>query len=283
VKTILREFIKYIGAYLGITLKRDRSRDWQLYLYPESKRPLIPTYVNLGAGGFYHPMWTNVDMPNAFYKKQQEGNIHVYHNLVGSQPFPFDTESVSIFYTSHTIEHLPDQSVKNLFNEVHRCLKYNGLFRLACPDMEIQYRAYQNKDQYFWPQPSPWSTKLPTLEDRFLEHFATALTEYHSSKNMQYQITHIPPEEIKYLFNTKSMEAFFDEITLRIPDDSNTWLPEGHCNWFTSSKVCGMLKEVNFTNVYTSGYGQSADPRLRNIDQFDSTCPELSLYIECTK
>jgi len=272
-----------MAMHLGVTLKRDRSRDWQLYLYPESSPPSTPTYINLGSGGFFHPMWTNVDMPNEFYKKTQRKNIHIYHNLCSSQPLPFNNESVSIFYSSHTIEHLPDHSVTKLFSEVYRCLKPNGLFRLTCPNMEIQYRAYQNNDIFFWPQPSPWSTKLVAVEDRFLEHFATALTKYHSLDKSHHQTTYVSPLELINLFNTMTMEAFFKEITLRIPPDSNSWLPEGHCNWFTTSKATSLLKEAGFSNSYISAYGQSADPRLRNVFLFDSTCPELSLYVECTK
>lgn len=282
-KTVLRNIIKFVGSRLGIALKRDRSRNWQLYLYPESTRPLIPTYVNLGAGGFYHPMWTNVDLPNEFYKKQQQNNIHVLYDFCSTKPLPFNTESVSIFYSSHTIEHLPDQSVLQLFSEVNRCLKKNGLFRLTCPDMEIQFRAYQNRDRCFWPQPSPWSTNLLSLEDRFLEHFATVLTKYHSTRLLSDKVINILPQELSDLSTSKCMEDFFKEITLRIPHNANKLLPEGHCNWFTSSKIVRLLKEANFTNVYTSGYGQSADPRLRNVDLFDATCPELSLYVECTK
>ena len=282
-KKIMIKIVNYIQELLGIILIKDKSRDWQLFLYPETNRPTTPTYVNLGAGRFFHPLWTNVDMPNEFYKKQQKDNIHVYHDLCSSQPLPFENDSVSIFYTSHTIEHLPDESVNRLFSEVHRCLKPGGLFRITCPDMEIQYRAYQCKDQNFWSQPSPWITKLPTIEDRFLEHFATALTSCHSSKNSQLSINHVSPQELKLLFNTKSMEEFFDEITRRIPHNANAWLPEGHSNWFTTSKLIGLLKKANFVNVYSSGYGQSSDPRLRNTFLFDGTCPNLSLYVECTK
>ncbi|MDY0384737.1 class I SAM-dependent methyltransferase [Trichlorobacter sp.] len=222
-------------------------------------------------------------MPNEFYQKLQKGNVHVVYDLCSLQPLPFESGSVAIFYTSHTIEHLPNDKVRHLFAEIHRCLKVGGIFRVTCPDMEIQYRAYQNRDEHFWSQPSPWLTNLSALENRFIEHFATALTAHHCVKIKGTPFAPISPQELEALFSTHSMEDFFDTIISRIPPDSNSWFPEGHCNWFTPSKVLMMLKKSGFAAVYQSGYGQSADPRLRNTDLFDSTCPELSLYAEAVK
>lgn len=281
---IARKILRIMGARFGITLARDYSRDWQFHLYPESERPATPTYVNIGAGSFFHPLWHNVDMPNEFYKEHQSGNIHIVHDLCGNTPLPFGTDTLSIVYTSHVIEHLPQDSVCHLFSEVHRCLKPGGLFRVTCPDMSIQYRAYQMQDAWFWPQPSPWGTNSATLEDRFLEHFATILSANHAAKNAAFSGKGLSASEFRQLFESSStMEDFFTRFTERIPSGSNTSFPEGHCNWFTEPKVVRLLEETGFQLVYASRFGQSADPRLRNTAIFDGTVPWLSLYVECRK
>ena len=293
----INNLVKKLFSMFGFRLSRYKPDDWQSHLYPESSRPNKPTYVNIGAGDFYHPMWTNVDMPNQFYKKLQDKNTYIVHDLCSSAPLPFESNSVAIFYTSHVIEHLPQEAVKNLFSQINRCLMPGGVFRITCPDMEIQYRAYQARDKYFWPQPSPWLTSLPTLEERFLEHFATALVSFHVTSlpreaprlcrgmvtGESLSFNALLPIEFESIFYSNSMSDFFDKIINRLPPNINGWLPEGHCNWFTEDKVIGLLHNSGFRTIYSSGYGKSNDARLRNVDLFDSTSPSLSLYVESYK
>jgi hypothetical protein len=44
-----------------------------------------------------------------------------------------------------------------------------------------------------------------------------------------------------------------------------------------------MLLEAGFSQVYESRYAQSHCPELRDKTLFDTTCPELSVYVECRK
>lgn len=278
-----KKVLKLLAKYFGIKLIKDRSKDWRLHLYREVNKPEIPTYINIGAGGFYHPYWTNIDKENKFYKSLQNNSTYISYDLCSMLPLPFEDCSVKIFYTSHTIEHLPDNMVLHLFDEINRCLRPGGLFRVTCPDMEIQYRAYERNDQYFWKQPSPWNTNIENIEERFLENFATALIEIHSDAGKKIDSVSFSGERLKEYFNQNTMGDFFEKIIKKIPPNTNSWLPEGHINWFTNDKIIEILRNSGFKNIYRSGYGQSVDPKLRNTDMFDSTCPELSLYIEAEK
>ena len=44
-------------------------------------------------------------------------------NLIEKPKFPFEDNSIEVIYTSHTIEHITDESVINLIEESQRILK----------------------------------------------------------------------------------------------------------------------------------------------------------------
>jgi len=54
-------------------------------------------------------------------------------------------------------------------------------------------------------------------------------------------------------------------------------------NWWNKKKAFRMLREAGFEKIYSSAYGQSFSPVLRNTALFDHTGPKVSLYIEAVK
>lgn len=279
-KCQIKEALKFIVNKFNIKIVRMPSDRLGISLYANSEDDI---YVNIGAGSFYHPRWINLDKDNDFYRHLQKKDRFISYDLCGDSPLPFNSNEVDIFYTSHTVEHIPDERVKKLFADVWRCLKPGGIFRVVCPDMEMQYRAFSFKDSSFWSQPSPWGTKLDSIEDRFLEHFATALVSKHSFSLSYPDAKMLSPAELRSLFEELSMDDFFNEVTSRIPQDINLLFPQGHCNWFSFEKLHNFLGDSGFQVVYKSGYGQSLNQKMRNITLFDSTSPELSLYVEAIK
>ena len=277
-----KKIIKSIANLLGVDIKRlpSHKEDNLLYTHAVSERK---KFVNIGSGDFYHPHWTNLDFDNDCYRDLQSKTTFIPYNLTQLSPMPFEAESVDIFYTSHAIEHLNNDCAQYLFEEVYRCIKPKGVFRVSCPDMEIQYRAYARGDNTFWPQPSPWNTNLSSTADKFMEHFATILVGVHHSRFNLNNINPINPDKFNSLFSSLDQSAFFDELTKSIPGEANSFFPGGHINWFTFEKLKIMLNNAGFDNVYRSGFGQSVEPKLRRTDLFDSTCPELSIYVEAIR
>ena len=276
--TLAKMYGRRMFATAGIHVIKSKYSRWQSELYDESERPQQPKYVNLGAGAFYHPLWHNVDVPNEYYSAQQE-NLHIAHDFTKHDPLPFESGSVKVFYCSHLIEHLSNVDVQRLFMEVYRCLVPGGVFRVTCPDMALQYSAYRRNDAALWGTTSPWRTQPKDLEQRFLEHFATALSETHS----QLGVTTVSSSELRSVFEEHDMESFFDTLLGRLPADINARMPEGHCNWFSPEKLNTMLKTSRFPEILHSHYLQSIEPRLRDPRLFDGTCPDISLYIESVK
>jgi SAM-dependent methyltransferase len=93
--------------------------------------------VQLGPGQKnYMPGWINVDA-NMF-----TGKCDVWADLRFKLPFRDGT--IDVFYSHHTIEHLPD--LKFHFHELHRCLKPGGCFRIGGPNGDMAIRKFQEGD-----------------------------------------------------------------------------------------------------------------------------------------
>jgi predicted SAM-dependent methyltransferase len=93
--------------------------------------------VQLGPGQTnYLKGWINVDA-NIF-----TGKADVWADL--RNPLPFKDNSVDFLYSHHMMEHLPDLDFH--FNEVYRCLKPGGSFRIACPNGDTSIRKFLEND-----------------------------------------------------------------------------------------------------------------------------------------
>ncbi len=150
---------------------------------------------------------------------------------------------------------------------------------MTCPDMALQYFAYRRNDAALWGTTSPWRTQPKDLEQRFLEYFATALSETHGHLG----IPTVPSSKLRRMFEEHDMDSFFDTLIGMLPADINARMPEGHCNWFSPEKLNAMLNTAGFPEIHHSRYLQSIDPKLRDPRLFDGTCPDISLYIESVK
>ena len=258
-------------------LERCDVGNGDLQLYADKKRPNTPRYLNIGAGGFYHPYWHNLDQPSAWYALAQGEHVHITHDLTSQVAFPLESETLKVAYTSHVVEHLRDEDAQHMFTESFRCLQINGFFRIICPDIDVEYEAYLRRDLAFWYWPSPYGAI--SIEQRFLEHFASALSINHPNELQEkYQ-----DNQIREVFRRLTKEEALDFFTKQVLVTVQKKYPGNHMNWFNSRKLHRMLYRAGFKNIWDSRYGQSKCSLLRNTKLFDNTHPEFSLYIECQK
>jgi len=276
---IVKRIANSILAPLGVEFVRIADKISDLNLYPEIDRPEIPTYLNIGAGNFYHPYWHNLDTPNDYYAESQKGRLHINYDLMSHQPLPFGDNTVKVAYTSHVVEHLRNEDVIHLFSEVYRCLQPGGCFRITCPDIDLEYDAYIRGDDSFWKWPNAYGTYNKSIEQKFLDHFATVLTTSHPDKKAK----KITDQDMRLILSRLPKEEALNYIVDQIPIELLAIYPGDHINWFNYSKIVDMLRFANFENIYKSSYRQSKCQVLRNDYLFDTTCPELSLYVECSK
>ena len=122
--------------------------------------------VNFGCGKMPYKNWTNVDNSLAiklanspllftFAKLLKLLNTKQIENIEwnkknkiqymnASKTLPFKDNSVECIYTSHMLEHLSRKSVLSFLSETLRSLKYNGVIRIAVPDLELIVKKYLN-------------------------------------------------------------------------------------------------------------------------------------------
>ncbi len=250
-------------------------------------------FYNIGAGGFRHPCWTNVDNPSDWYREwTSDTGKGILHNLFSLEPLPIESNSAQIVYSSHTVEHITDEAAHNLYAESYRILKYGGFLRLTTPDIDLDYRAYKDNDRrfFYWADTEniPKITqktkyKIPlneaSIEQLFLEHFATSVSTLHSDGADE----RISDDELNRIFTEMEYASALNYCTSRCPIEIQRKYPGNHINWWNKDKMFRMLKKAGFNKIHLSGYGQSFSPILRDTIFFDNTHPKISLYVEAIK
>jgi len=246
-------------------------------------------FYNIGAGSFRHPYWTNIDYATEHYRAVQESPFLNY-DLMELKPLPIEDNIAELVYSSHTIEHVSDEAVRNMLSESFRILKPDGGIRLTAPDAWLAFQAYMRKDTKFWycvdwySQPGNWEnySKIPlsnaSTHQLFLHDFASQVCEIDIDDSPPRKIT---DSEILEVFSSNSDVRKLDYFTKQCK--FNPEHPGNHMNWWTHDKLISFLKEAGFSEPYTSGWGQSVFPPLRETSLFDDSHPKISLYVEAIK
>ena len=282
-------FISFLG---GADTVKDYAEDMYRRLFCSASIE-DKQFYNVGAGGFYHPCWTNIDFSSDWYAAYKDNiKTRLQHDLMSLQPFPIENDKAEIIYTSHTIEHINDSAAQNMFNESYRVLKKGGVFRATTPNIDIEFQAYNrnDRDYFYWIETygieKNWKKALynqPLTEAStaqvFLTHFASAVSTLHADGAPE----RIDDKKLAELFRTLPFEDALNYCTSRCPDEIQKRYPGNHMNWWNFSKVKKMLQLAGFSNVYLSAYGQSQSPVLRDTNFFDNTHPKISLYVEAIK
>ncbi len=287
---MLNRLRKFIETRTGIVVSRKRSPyNLPLYecLYSPERLKEKPFY-NIGSETFWHPYWTNLDYVSEWYSGTQRD--FVPYDLMALGPLPIKDGTAEIIYTSHTIEHIKEPGVRNLFSNAYRALKPGGIIRVTTgPDAETEFRAMMrgDADWFYWDnwykEPGSYEglwTVPPgsvALEERWLDHVAAPLAPHSKAPSpIKYHAA-----EIRKIIAEKGFEGSLDFFTGQCPYDPKN--PSSHISWWTHDKVMRYLREAGFTNVYRSGRGQSASVLMRGSEQFDSTHPQMSLYVEAIR
>jgi predicted SAM-dependent methyltransferase len=99
-----------------------------------------PVYLNLGSGprGLGDSHWVNVD---GFADR----NVHFLIDF--NRPLPFEDQSLDGAFCEHVLEHFTQDDGLRIMQEVRRCLKPGGVFRIVVPNGEWVMRTYfENPD-----------------------------------------------------------------------------------------------------------------------------------------
>jgi hypothetical protein len=242
---------------------------------------------NIGAGKWQHEAWTNIDLPpqsEAFAKIQAPC---IYHDLVESDNLPIESGSAELIYTSHVVEHLPDANVDAMFSSVYKSLRQGGVFRVVTgPDADTDYAALIRQDKHWWyfynnadfvegiAQHGPMS-----LTDKWLFHVATARSIY-SKTPCKKKYTSV---EVEALLGRYPADPDKVRQILTAGLIFNRQSPGDHLSWWNGDKLIQALKDAGFNKVQKSAYGQSHSYFMRDMNLFDLTYPQISIYVEAVK
>lgn len=286
----ITSLMRSVGAKVGVEISR-YSDPFNAVLYQKlidqetlNRKP----FVNVGSGSFWHPYWTNIDFVSDHYRSVQRDVIHF--DLMDSRPLPFNDGSLKIVYTSHTIEHVKDDAVQRLFNEAFRTLEPGGVFRITTgPDAETDYRALMMNDldwfywDYWYASPEQYSNTYhrppggEPLAERWLSHVASALAP--NNKTPSDRKYHA--DEIMAILKDKGRDDALEFFTSQcdfIPE-----FPGNHVSWWTHDKIFKFLERAGFITIYRSGHNQSRSALMRHSNLFDSTHPQMSIYVEAVR
>lgn len=242
-------------------------------------------FVNVGAGTFNHPAWTNVDLYSEWYKRNK---IDMNWDLTANTRIPLDDLSKNVVYSSHTVEHITDRNAINLFDESYRILKKGGVLRVTTPNINLDYEAYKRNDKFYfywchvepsWQIPSKQKFINATVSQLFLHHFASHTSIIHENSEVE-KITDCKLQDI---FSQMNYEDALNYCSSKCAIELQRKYPGNHINWWNYKKLYSMLTNAGFDKVYLSAYGQSMFPVLRDVNFFDNTHPRISLYVEAIK
>ena len=93
----------------------------------------LPKMLNIGCGATHHPDWINLDVSST---EPSVLPVDINNGL------PFSSDSITVCYSSHLLEHLDKEGARNFLAECTRVLKSGGVIRLAVPDLEGIAREY---------------------------------------------------------------------------------------------------------------------------------------------
>lgn len=230
-----------------------------------------PKKLNIGGGSWFKRGWLNLDYygDNAF--------IDINQNLLENQELPFSDESLELIFTSHVLEHLPDEVVLNLLKECYRTLKKGGILRISVPDMEKAFTAYVNGDQNFF-KIGGVDTKGDSIERRLVNYFASFGMENYGGEKDYSGGPIVDDSVVKEKISSLGKYEFVKWCASLIPKDAPY---KGHINGYDYEKLARFLKNVGFREVYKSSYRNSTVKELRG-QKFDNR-PMVSLYVEAVK
>jgi SAM-dependent methyltransferase len=219
--------------------------------------------INVGAGKWYAPNWKVIDYSAGWYRYNRSF-IDYPLDLMQMSRFPFDDDSVDLFYSEHVFEHFPNAVGAYSFREMYRALKPGGGVRLVVPDADLLYDTFRARDERFF---QPWMGKYnATMPEAFV-----ILVGYPEQP--------LDDAGIERDFATLDKTAFFDRYTANLRYD---YARAGeHINWFNFEKMQQMLNAAGFDTVIRSSSQASRFPEIRG-PRFD-TRPHYSLHIDAVK
>lgn len=228
----------------------------------QEKPQLFPTdklKINVGSGRRNWEGWI------CFDEIDDPGVTNLVLNEIVK--LPVENQSVGLAYSSHTFEHLPDNTVFRVMWELRRVLSLGGLFVLKIPDFDWFVNEYRKGNQECMVNKGvesvtyTWGSK--GLDDNFQNRVAMMLCSYwnshygdHYSGNINHndKAYHGPAvmhgefvDQIFREYSPNQIARIMSKIALSDPD----FYRFNHQNAWSREEINNMFTEFGFSLVST--------------------------------
>lgn len=235
--------------------------------------------VNLNVGSGFQTIsgFTSLDLDSDWY--HWRGRKFVPYNMLTDE-LPYGDGIVDNIYCSHVIEHIPNGVVSRFLGEAYRVLRDGGTLRIACPDAEFLWEV-SSFVSGFWKWREEWfedptysidPSVRPRRSDYFVREVATPNCVLY--RNRRNELT----------YDDKLFDGDF-ETAMRTLGGGLEFMPEfpgDHINAWTFTKLYDYAKSAGFARIIQSKPGGSVSEIMQH-DDFDRTCPHMSLYADLVK
>ncbi len=238
--------------------------------------------INLGAGAWECPGWTNLDYSTQWYEKAHSNKKYIEYNI-REDDIPYDDNTVSCIYCSHVIEHIEDEHDEKMMKECFRVLKKGGVLRIACPDAEFIWKMTKTVGKEWWSWRKRWC-QMYGVEWNSIRPVDLLVREIATPRMKGYGKlygTENAYMDYENAFMSMSMEDFLKYITKELEYDEEK--VGDHINYWTFEKLENTLKKAGFRTVVRSRYLGSVSANMQIKEFFDLTEPGMSLYVEAIK
>lgn len=282
----MKKTLKKTLQLAGFELKKIERHDEHLYHAVYNKDSIKQRkFYNISAGGHFgfgcgikHPCWTNIDVDRHWADGTNfNPDTDIAYDPMLKQDLPVEPSSAELVYSRISIEHLTDEAALHLFKEIKRALRTDGVFRVATPNIDLDYRAFLNNDMHYF----YWLENLNSvsIEQAFLSHFAS----HASTLNPECPAEKITDEEFRDVLKTMSYAEALDYCSSKCSLEYQMKERQHHINWWNKEKLERMLKEAGFKDICISSPGQSISPVMRNDYYFDNVYNKVMIYAEVIK
>jgi SAM-dependent methyltransferase len=122
--------------------------------YIQQQNEVTEKQVNIGGGKLFDfPGWLNFDAASP--------QVRSRFRFDSETSLPYATGSAELVYSSHCLEHLPDDTVARILQETFRILKPNGDFVVKIPDFDRILSEWIDREENGILNPDLWN--VPSL------------------------------------------------------------------------------------------------------------------------
>ena len=231
-------------------------------------------YLNIGSGPYFeHFKFINMD-----YKIKTIPRVSYHVDLSLKKKFDLEDESIYGIYTSHCLEHLEEENVIFTLKEAYRVLKSGGTIRVTVPDIGEYFKAYKNKNAYYFRWLKEKAISDPTQVWK-LDSWLRVIVRSFAGHSCDL----FADKDLYRMYKEKSEEDFIKCFTADQIVDEEFKNAHAHMSAWNYEKMAKIFKEIGFREIAKMSQRESRDKYMRNKAKFNNTQPEMSFFIEAIK